>query len=173
MNPNNTGDRAQLTADVERLAAELNQARADVVTLRRLKDAEADEKRLTVELRVAQEQLAERNAADVIAQRDAAYANYIDIGVEEEITLSGDSIMHNIYRITVTQREWNGWENAPKVIVFDSFRALPGEAFNYLLEKHPSRIPAKIMALNPLDAWDAFSIYFSGLKRGYFTGPSE
>jgi hypothetical protein len=41
---------------------------------------------------------------------------------------------------------------------------------DYLIEKCPDRIPAKIMALAPDNPRDAFSRYFAGLKRGCLIG---
>lgn len=71
-----TTDRVALTAAVERLGAELTKAQQDVALLQRLKNAEADAKRLALELRTAQEELALANTAEVQTHRAAAYASF-------------------------------------------------------------------------------------------------
>lgn len=76
-----TTDRVALTATVERLGAELTKAQQDVALLQRLKNAEADAKRLALELRAAQEELVQANVDAAQAQRAAAYAAYKDITV--------------------------------------------------------------------------------------------
>lgn len=164
-------NQTELVATVERIAADLDQANQDIALMRRLKTAEADAKRLAVELRTAQEQLADRNAKDIVASREAVFAGFEDIVVRENPATSDGSLMHVAFEIVVTRREWDGYRNEPKTQIYSSFLQLPDEAFNYLLEKHPGRIPAKVMALHPDDAWEAFREYFVSLRRGYFTNP--
>jgi hypothetical protein len=50
------------------------------------------------------------------------------------------------------------------------FGALPPAVLDYLIEKCPERIPAKIMALAPDNPRQAFNRYFMGLKRGCLVG---
>jgi hypothetical protein len=162
-----TTDRVALTATVERLGAELIQARQDVALMQRLKNAEADAKRLAVELRTAQEELVQVNTAEVQAHRAAAYASYKDI------TVSGGaadaSVLDTTFVITVTSLTYNGWETVPEILTYSGFRTLPREAVGYLLEVHPEQIPAKIKALAPGDNYEAFDRYFTALRRGYLT----
>lgn len=162
-----TTDRAALTATVERVGAELIQAAQDVALLQRLKNAEADAKRLAVELRAAQEDLVQANAAEVQAHRAAAYASFKDI------TVSGGaadvSLLDTTFVITVTGLTYNGWETVPQILTYSGFRTLPSQALGYLLEVHPEQIPAKIKALAPGDNYEALDRYFAALRRGYLT----
>lgn len=163
-----TTDRVALTATVERLGAELIQAAQDVALLQRLKNAEADAKRLAVELRAAQEELVLANTADVQAHRAAAYASFKDITVSSS-GASDAGILDTAFVITVTGLTYNGWETVPEVLTYSGFRTLPREAIGYLLEIHPEQIPAKIKALAPGDNYEAFDRYFGALRRGYLT----
>jgi hypothetical protein len=168
---NNT-HQAELVATVERIAIELDKASEDVALLQRLKAAEANAKRLVVELAEAQDALAEAAAADVIANRDAALAHFQDIRITDESADPAASILHRAYRITVTQLAYNGYENLPQTYTYQGFAGLPSDALTYLMLRHPERVPEQIRELAPDDVWQAYNIYTIGLRRGYMTGPS-
>lgn len=163
---NNT-HQAELVASVERIAADLHQANQDVARLRRLKAAEADAKRLTNELQAAQDALSEANASWVLARREAAIAHFRDITV----TRTGDEagVLHGKYLITVTQVQWDGHEQIV-TRTYTGFDSLPSDALSYLLNRHPDRVPAAIMALAPGEPWRAVEAYSVALRRGYLTG---
>lgn len=162
-------EKAELVASVEALASQLDEARQNVATLQRLKTAELDVERLAIELEAAQSALAKGMADAVCTQRKAQFAGFIDITVIETPDPMNSSVLSTTFVIAVTRRSFNGYQSVPTTITYPSFKQLPPDAFNYLLEKHPERVPASIMALRPGDAWNAFNTYFVGLKRGYLT----
>lgn len=160
-----TTDRETLTATVERLGAELNQALQDVALLQRLKTAEADADRLAIELRAAQEELIQANVTAVQEKRAAAYANYQGITVS-----SGAGIgLHSSFTIQVTKLTYNGRESVPVTHTVNGFAGLPPQDFGYLIDVHPEQIPSFIKALAPGDIYEAFSRYFVSMKRGYLS----
>ena len=160
----NTPDRAELTAAVQRIAAELKRAQKDLVLLQRLKDAEANAKRLGAELEKAQADLIEASAAALAAKRAEAYAHFQDI----KITTAGSgSILDLHFPITLTRSAFNGFDTVRTTFNYPGFIGLPHDVFPYLIEVHPERIPTAIMALSPDDPWEAFDRYFAAKRRGY------
>lgn len=162
-------DRAALVAAVERLGADLEQAKADVALLQRLKDAEGNVKRLTAELAKAQDELTNELANATQARRKAEFAKFRDITVTEDQG-RGIGPLHATYKITVkamsfgeraeeTEQEWIG------------FNGLPTDVLHYLIDQHPERIPASIMALGS-DPYEAFDTFFAGKRRGYLLNPA-
>lgn len=165
----NTTDRAALVAAVERLGAELEQAKADVALLQRLKGAEADAKRLTTELRAAQDDLATAMADATKARYEAEFAKFRDITITEEEG-KGIGPLHTTYTTTVTAVSFDGATHEGEQ-TYVGFIGLPSDAMRYLIEKHPERIPASIMALG-CDPYEAFDTYFAGMRRGYLITPA-
>jgi hypothetical protein len=162
-----TPDRAALTAEVQRLSAALRQAQDDVALMHRLKTAEADAKRLEVELSAAQAALIAATTDAILVQRAAGFANFEDITITETGTEPG--ILHRNFGITVKRKAWDGYNTVSENQDFGGFANLPKDAFAYLVAVHPDRIPASIMALAPDDPTEAFAEYFIGQRRGYLT----
>lgn len=162
-------NQAELVSAVERIGAELEQAQRDVALLQRLKAAEANAERLAAELRKAQDELAEAMAAEVRARLDAKFAGFHDITVTESNPHNSSGVLQTAFGITVTRQSFNGYGEAPETFTYAGFRALPSDALEYLVVKHPERIPASIMELAPNDPEEAFGAYFMGLRRGYLS----
>jgi hypothetical protein len=160
---------AKLMADVQSASAALEIAQADVALMQRLRTAEADAKRLTAELEIAQHALIEANTDAVLVARSAAFANFEDITVTQD-DRSGGHILHLGFNIEVTRKAWDGRTTGTETVSYNSFTALPRDVLAYLIEVHPDRIPAGIMALAPNNAHDAFQEYFMGQRRGYMIG---
>jgi hypothetical protein len=165
----NDHKKAELVSAVERIGAALQQAREDVALLQRLKTAEENAERLATELRAAQDELAEVMAADFKAKQEARYAGFLDITVTEHTPHNATGVLQMVFKTAVTRETFNGYENVPEVRTYTGFQQLPNEAFGYLIERHPERIPDSIKALAPNDPAEAFDIYFMGLQRGYLT----
>lgn len=159
-------DRETLTATVERLGAELNQALQDVALLQRLKTAEADADRLAIELRTAQEALVQATVTAVQEQRAGAYLAFKDITVSSAGLKTG---LHTSFTIRVTKLAFDGRESVPVIYTHTGFLGLPSDAFGYLIDVHPEQVPASIAALAPGDLYEAFNRYFVSLKRGYLS----
>jgi hypothetical protein len=149
---------------VIRLTAELEQATADADLYARLTIAKAEAKRLAVELDAAREALAEAEATEVKAASTARLAAFHDLTVTE----TGDGhVLHRSFEITITRLEHDGHNSVPVPRTTKGFEGLSSDAFTYLIEARPERIPGSIMALAPDDPWEAFEIYLMGLRRGY------
>jgi hypothetical protein len=163
-----TTDRVALTAAVQRLAADLRRAQRDVSLLQRLKAAETNARRIAAELQAAQDELAAANAAEMQAKRAEAYAKFLDIAVSQHGTDPG--ALDQSFVITVTAKTFNGYQTVPSTLTFNGFAGLPSDAFGYLVECHPERVPAVIRDLAP-DLYEAFGLYFTALRRGYMSTP--
>jgi hypothetical protein len=166
-------DRVFLTSEVERLSASLDQARADVALLRRLKDAEKDATRIAGELATAQDALVTATVDAVTTRRDAEFANLRNLSVAVSF---GDkrtpSAISASYAITYERLTYDNsaHRNEWKSNTINGFSAVPMDVMRYLLLARPDAIPAAIMALAPGgDAEEAFDAYFVAMRRGYMT----
>lgn len=158
---------AALVGEIERLSAELAEANADVALLRRLKDAEARAATLSAALGKAQEQLAEANADAHEAARNARFAGFDDISVRDNTP--EEHVLRTAFTITVNRMAYDSDTRTSTLrpLTFSGFIALPGDAYAYLIERKPSAIPAKIMALAPGDPAEAMRRYLLAMRRGY------
>ncbi len=165
---NSTPDREQLVADIQRIGSELEQANRDIALLTRLKDAEASAKRLSNELRKAQDRLAEANASEFEAQLDRRFSVFKDIIIGETPDQnSNGTVLGYSYPITVTRMTFDGRVSSPTPKTYQGFDALPSDVMEYLLARRADRIPARIMALAPNDPEAAIGEYLVSKRRGY------
>jgi hypothetical protein len=174
-NSNQPADRVYLTNEVERLSAALDDARADVALLLRLKNAEKDAARIAGDLSAAQNALANAIADAVTASRDVEFANLRGLSVEAVPNEGGNSsalgysYVIRYERLTHDNRSnSNHW----KVNSVTGFQALEADVFRYLMLANPHTIPASIMALAPGDADKAMKAYFVAKQRGYISTPA-
>lgn len=174
-NSNQPADRVFLTTEVERLSAALDDARADVALLLRLKNAEKDAARIAGELAVAQDALVNANVDALTAIRAAEFGNLRSLSVEALANEGGNSsALGYSYIIRYERLTYDNRSNANhwKVHSVNGFRALEPDVFRYLMLANPHTIPASIMALAPGDADAAMKAYFIALQRGYTTTPA-
>jgi hypothetical protein len=172
-NSTKPADRVFLTDEVQRLSAALDQARADVALLRRLKDAEKDATRIAGELVAAQEALVIANVDALTAARDAEFANIRSISVaviprkDSPITAIGVNYAITYERLTYdTAAHKSLWRSN----TINGFSAVPMDVMRYLILAKPEAIPLAIMNLAPGgSAEDAFDAYFVAMRRGYMT----
>ncbi|MBA3678494.1 MAG: hypothetical protein H0W74_14020 [Sphingosinicella sp.] len=168
----NPGERTLSAAsNLFRVMQELSEAQADVALLERLKGAEARVKRLTAEQQTA---VAEQDAAmtaEAEAAEAAKFQGFTDITVKDKRPAESN-VLTSTFQITYTRLTFDMDANAsvPMPHTCNGFGELPNLAFDYLVDKYPQRIPAKIMALAPGEPREAFKRYFMGLKRGYLKG---
>jgi len=169
MNTANSRRAISATHVLTRVSVELAAANEDVALLERLKSAPDRAKRLASEHAKA---LAERKAAiaaDDKARTEARFAPFQSIHVAD---LKPEmSLIAAPFRIKYTRGTYDIYakSNVPTEHTAESFGQLNKDAFDYLLERHPDRIPARIMALAPGDPHAAFEEYFIGIRRGYMT----
>ena len=157
---------AAIEARINTLLDELDAAHADVELLRRLKDAEANSKKLSADLTQARKELADALAEIAKAKADARFANFRDITVTEIRGDKGSNVLGYAYTITVTKAANHGQGEFEQVLTFPGFKAIPEDALSYLIERHPERIPVAIRELGE-DVYEAFDTYFAGMRRGF------
>ncbi len=154
------------TTDIDNALAE---ARKDLALLQRLQGAEARIAELEA-TKAGHEREAAAAAAAAHARRFDGLADISVATVSDPRTGAGP--LRNSYRITYTAPAYDGnlQQTRPYRHEVPGFKALPPRVLAFLIEKHPERIPAEIMALAPGDPEAAFYTYFRGLQRGYLTG---
>jgi len=158
---------AQATATLTRINADLAEAQQDLALLERLKAAPDRVKRLTADQARA---VKERDAAATAEQKASAEARFkglsdlrvVDTTPEEGVLRSGFTVSY----IRIAYDADTG-QNVPQPVTISGFGGLPDNVYALLIERHPDRIPAKIMALAPGDPTTAFARYFRGLSRGF------
>jgi hypothetical protein len=159
---------ATLNANLARIAAELEEARQDVTLLERLKSAQDRAKRLTAE---QDRVIAERDkaqAAEAKARNAERFKGLSDLRIAETPPATGGGVLHNSYVIRYTRPAWDmhAQESLPQTHEVSGFIGLPDDVFDWIIDRHPSAIPASIRALAD-DPREAFKAYFMGLRRGY------
>lgn len=159
-----------MSATLEQISHELEQARRDLATLRRLQDAEKRAEELAAAYADAK---ATEEAAELEKARqtfEARMDGITDLRVERHSAeATGDALLHRAYRITYAKPRWNMYTqtNAISESVVEGFAALPPEARLYLIHKAPHQIPEEIMALAPGDPAEALAQYARAQRRGY------
>jgi hypothetical protein len=167
---NNIARSAIAAADLARIAAELASAQEDAALLARLQSAHDRVNRLTADHAKATKELDKARADEAKAAKAARFAGIADLAVNESPVTICEGVLRSSWKISWTAPTWDGRVSRPMPHSRDSFGALPPALMDYLIEKCPNRIPAKIMALAPDNPRDAFSRYFAGLKRGCLIG---
>ena len=168
-------DRVFLTTEVERLSAALDDARADVALLLRLKNAEKDAARIAGELDAAQRALVNANVDALSAMRDVEFANLRSLSVAAVANGGGNgSALGYTYVIRYERLTYDNRSNSNhwKVNSVTGFAALEPDVFRYMMLANPQAIPAAIMALAPGDADAAMKAYFVAMQRGYTSPPA-
>jgi hypothetical protein len=161
-------NRSQIAAaDLERIAAELTDAQADLDLLDRLKSAADRVARLTAEQGKATKERDRALAAEAKAAEATRFAHISDVQVIEHPETVRENVIRSSFTITYTRMAWNGHTSAPAQQSATGFGILPPDVLDYLIERRPDRIPAKIMALSPDNPRDAFRRYFASQRRGF------
>ena len=157
--------------DLHTITNELEEARKDNALFNRLRGAAERVEELTAAHGRALAEQARVEAAAAAVAHAARFVGLSDIQVTR-----GGAADENLVRVsfaisyTVTRDHGDGWPT-PKRHTMRGFRALDPAVFGFLIEEHPERIPAEIMALAPGNPWGAFDEYFSALRRGYCSAP--
>lgn len=160
-----------MTTSSEIIAAELAEAQTDVATLARLQSAEARVKALTAaydKAVAAEERTAERAAKQAQAERFAGLSD-ICITAEGKET----NILRTVWAITYKGPHYDMMTG--ETVTAEHMRRglgnLDEHVLEFLIERHPDRIPAEIMAFAPGDPYAALDAYFIACRRGYANGP--
>jgi hypothetical protein len=155
----------QLKADLERIDADLEIALADVALLERLKSAQDRVARLTAEQEKATKARDKALAAEAKAHQDARFAGLVDVQITDKTP--EENVVRSLFVITYSRPTWDGRTSRVTQHERSSFGSLPPEVLDYIIEKRPELIPAKIMALAPDSPRDAFRRYFVSTRRGF------
>lgn len=160
-----------MTIDLNDIAAELADAKADLAQWERLTSAADRMKALVASYDKAK---AAQAKADETAAKEAAEARFKGLSDLRVIKdgLGGHLLAPSTWRITWTQpvHDMYSGESIPETQGCNGFRGLPNNVLAFLIERHPEQVPAEIMALRPGDPEEAMAEYFRSVKRGYVRG---
>lgn len=158
-----------MTFDIETIAAELAEAKADVALLQRLNAAD---RRAAALQKQYDRALAAQDAALEKAAEEARRSRFDGLS-NLRVVLEGDpdNLCRTAYRITWTGQQHDSYVgmSVPRQFDIVGFEALPENVFAFLIEQNPEQVPPTIRALAPGDLMEAFERYFRGRRRGYFT----
>jgi hypothetical protein len=160
------GSSIMLAAEIERIEADLELARSDVALLERLKSATDRVKRLTGEHERATAARTKALSAEAKADEERRYANISNVSVSEGETRN-ENVVRSQFTIRYSTPTWDGRASRAREHTSEGFGLLPPDVLDYIIEKRPDLIPAKIMALAPDSPRNAFRRYFVSLRRGY------
>ena len=164
---NNTDRGLAASAELDRIAAELIEAQADLDLLERLKSAADRVARLTAEHEKGTKALAKAKATEAKAAEASRFAHISDINVTEHPETVREHVLLASFTISYTRVAWDGRRSVPAQHSVTGFGILPPDVLDYLIDRQPNRIPAKIMALAPDNPRDAFRCYFASQRRGF------
>ena len=163
-----TNNAADAVIELDRITHELEDARADVAMLERLKSAVDREKRLSTEQGKAIATRDRALAAEAQAQELARFAGISSVRVTNDTP--DENVLRASFTIEYTKPRWNMYETVATAYSTVGFGTLPPEILDYLIEKRPGLIPADIQALAPDNPREAFGRYFVSKRRGYIVG---
>ena len=163
-----------MTTDINNLAAELAAAKADLAQWERLATAADRVKALTASFDKARAAQAKADEAAAKEAAEARFAGLSNVRVTENAGLSGCSggVLRTSWRVTWDAPAFDPdtMTSPPRKHSVVGFTALAPNVMAFLIEKHPERIPAEIMALAPGNPAAAMNEYFNALNRGYVKG---
>ncbi|GAB5350372.1 hypothetical protein [Qipengyuania sp. 483] len=156
-----------MNTDLNRLSAELDQAKADFALLQRLQGAKERMETLANQCAEAREAESNRNAIAAREERETRYARISEISITEAPSNSGNGLLHRLFRISwkAPQFDWRTNRSDPAKHSVVGFQAVPHDVLACIIEKHPELIPADIMALRPGDADGAIQEFFAAKNR--------
>ncbi len=149
------------------ITTNLNDALEDVTLLERLKSAEDRAKRLTAEQDRATKERTKAHAAEAKAVEEGRFTGISDVQVKESPNTVHENVVRSGFTVSYASPTWDGYESRPTRHSRDGFGLLPSIVLDYIIEKRPELIPAKIMALAPDSPSEAFRRYFLSIRRGY------
>jgi hypothetical protein len=155
-----------IAAEIERIEADLQLARDDVALLERLKSATDRVVRLVAEHEKATAARTKTLAAEAKANDERRFAGISDVSVTAAKT-ENENVVRSNFTIRYSTPTWDGRSTRVREHSREGFGALPPEVLDYIIDKCPDLIPAKIIALAPDSPRDAFRRYFVSLRRGY------
>jgi hypothetical protein len=148
----------------------------DIALAQRLKSAPDRLKRLAAELESAKELAEADEAARIkevedmhLAAIEAQFAGLSDLSITEVKDAKSDSVLSSGFHIRWTRAAWNSAANEtlPEPAGVWGFTALEPRVLEWIVQRHPDKIPASIMALAPGNVVEALDRYFIGLRRGF------
>ena len=155
------------------ITVNLEGARADVALLQRLKDAQANAKRLTLELQATQEVLASALADERNAKLEAEFANIrkmaISTSVPPEDRTAG--VLKTTFAVTyeTLSYDYQTRQNVWRTVSAPGINYLQARELAYLTQAKPELIPQCIVDLAPGQPAEAVSRYIQAMSRGYLT----
>lgn len=154
-----------LNQQISALTPTIDQHRADVALLQRLKIAPDELKRATAELGALNTKLAAAWADHERGEREAFKASLRNI----TITKTGDGEgLKATYTVSYEKRAWdmNARETVWRKVSTTGLAVVDPLVIRYILTFEPQKLPTFILGLCPGDPVKAMDRYLTGLNRG-------
>lgn len=157
---------------------ELDAARADAALYERLKASPALVTKLMKEASELTAKLSEVSAAEDIAKRDALFAQFGGMTVTYQMPPNRSGLLNAKWAIRWKKNVQTGyaWSSGMKDFEAQDFTTLEHscpDAYRYLVEAHPEKIPGIIMELSPNNPAEAMAIYCASKRANRIIMPSR
>ena len=154
------------------IETQLAAALADLALYERLTGAADRVKRLTAEQGEATAARDKAEADRAKAAEEARFAGLRDLRITETPGSKSSSVLSSQFHISYTRDAWNVDAHAtmPQAFTQTGFVGLEPKILEWIVQRHPEKIPASIMALAPDNVDAALDRYFVSLRRGYIQG---
>lgn len=154
---------------LSKLAAQLEEARQDVLLFERLQSAQERLDTLTAEYEQAEAQANREAAARAAKAKEEMFAGISDLRITR--SPGGEpGLLHDKFEISYIKPGWDTLQgrSVPTRKADTAFSRVPPDVMMYLIEKRPELIPSDILALDPDNPRNAFAIYAAARLRGFF-----
>lgn len=155
-----------------------NRAREDAALFERLKGASSLAARLAKEGEALTAKLSEVSAAEDAAKRDALFAQFGGMTVTYQMPPDRSGLLNAKWAIRWKKNVQTGyaWSSGMKDFDASDFTTLEHsypDAYRYLVEAHPEKIPDIIMELSPNNPAEAMAIYCASKRANRIIMPSR
>lgn len=166
----------ELTTDIIRSALaenshELSAAREAAALFKRLQGADAEVLRLQKEGAELTEALSKAHSREEAAAKAAREAAYRNMTVTTVLPDKESGALKATFKISWEAPTYNSSTRQSEWVLHsaDSFDAVDGRVYAYMMEFKPELIPAVIMELAPHDHQLAMERYFTAKRRGFIS----
>ncbi len=151
------------------METQLAAAQADLALYERLTDAAARVKTLTAARDKALAANAKAEADRVRAAEETRFAGLRDLRITEIPDSKSPGVLSTRFNIQYTRNAYNSaaGTNLPQRVSITGFTALERDILAWIVQRHPDKIPASILALAPGNVDAALDRYFLALRRGF------
>ena len=160
------------TLTLNEIETQLSAAQADLDLFQRLQSAAALVKTLTAARDKGAAAHAKAEAEKAKAAEDTRFAGLRDLTITETPNHKAPGILSTRFNIQYTCNAFDSAAGAtlPQRVSITGFTSLERNVLAWIVQRHPNKIPASILALAPGNIDAALDRYFTALRRGFLQG---